>query len=119
MAPDPTSLDPLDPGSMTVPPLFGWEHIVAVLALVAVVGALFLLHSVARGSAHGRSDWQSWLDARSARPTPAAGVAEERAVEGIHPSRLVPPIEGPPSSSAVDAPYGHTHRPDPRETTVR
>ena len=34
MAPD---TSPLDPGSMTVPPLFGWQHIVAVLALMAVV----------------------------------------------------------------------------------
>jgi hypothetical protein len=92
MPPDPTSLDPLDPGRMTVPPLFGWEQIVLVLALVAIVGVAFLLHSVARGSANGRSDWQSWLDARSARLTYPAGAAHDRAVDRIHPSRLVLPI---------------------------
>jgi hypothetical protein len=96
MAPDPTSLDPLDPGSMTVPPLFGWEHIVAVLALMAVVGVAFLLHSIVRGSAHGRSDWQSWLDARSSRPVlpgrpDQAGPDQAGTPAGIHPSRLAEP----------------------------
>jgi hypothetical protein len=88
MAPDPSSLDP---GSMTVPPLFGWEHIVVVLALMAVVAAAFLLHSVTRGSVHARSDWQSWLDARSGRQGYPAGAARQRAAETIHPSRLAHP----------------------------
>jgi hypothetical protein len=88
MAPDPTSLDQLDPGSMTVPPLFGWEHIVAVLALMALVGAAFLLHSTVRGSVHGRSDWQSWLDARSSRPVLSARAEQVETPAGIHPSRL-------------------------------
>lgn len=95
MAPDPTSLDPLDPGSMTVPPLFGWEHIVAVLALMAVIGAAFLLHSVARGASQGRSDWQSWLDARSSR-APSPEAAQDRAAQEIHPSRLA--FRGPDES---------------------
>jgi len=90
MAPDPTSLDP---GSMTVPPLFGWEHIVTVLAVMAVVGAAFLLHSVARGSVHARSDWQSWLDARSAGQTSASGIGAAPAVEQVHRSRLG--VQGP------------------------
>jgi len=88
MEPDPSLLDP---GRMTVPPLFGWEHIVLVLVLVAAVGVAFLLHSVARGSVHERADWQSWLEARSNRPSgPGAGVPDPGA-ERIHPSRLVRP----------------------------
>jgi hypothetical protein len=86
MEPDPSVLDP---GRMTVPPLFGWEHIVLVLAVMAVVGVAFLLHSVARGSVHERADWQSWLDARSSRPAAPAGAAQQPAVERIHPSRLI------------------------------
>jgi hypothetical protein len=86
MAPDTT---PLDPGSMTVPPLFGWEHIVAVLALMAVVAAAFLVLAVTRGQVSGRPDWQAWLDARSNRRTYPADGAPERASEPIHPSRLV------------------------------
>jgi hypothetical protein len=85
MEPDPTLLDP---GRMTVPPLFGWEHIVLVLALMAVVGVAFLLHSVARGSVHERADWQSWLEARSSRLTAPADAFQDRAPETIHPSRL-------------------------------
>jgi hypothetical protein len=78
----------LDPGRMTVPPLFGWEHIVLVLALMAFVGAAFLLHSVARGSVHERADWQSWLEARSSRPTARASVGQDPVPAPIHPSRL-------------------------------
>jgi hypothetical protein len=89
MEPDPTLLDP---GRMTVPPLFGWEHIVLVLALMAVVGMAFLLHSVARGSVHERADWQSWLDARSRRPGAPESAALAPARETIHPSRLGTPI---------------------------
>jgi hypothetical protein len=85
MAPDPTLLDP---GSMTVPPLFGWEHIVAVLALVAIVAAAFLVLTVARGSLHGRSDWQAWLDARSSGRIHPAGGLPDRAADRVHPSRL-------------------------------
>lgn len=88
MEPDPSLLDP---GRMTVPPLFGWENIVLVLALMAVVGLAFLLHSVARGSVHERADWQSWLEARSSRPTIPAGAVPEAVGGSIHPSRLVPP----------------------------
>jgi len=106
MEPDPSSLDP---GSMTVPPLFGWEHIVVVLALMAVVGAAFLLHSVTRGSVHARSDWQSWLDARSGRQGYPAGypadTAHRRATEAIHPSRLAfPAARDDASRSATDGP---------------
>jgi len=87
MEPDPSLLDP---GRMTVPPLFGWENIVLVLVLMAVVGAAFLLHSVARGSVHERADWQSWLEARSSRPSVPDEADREAAIGLIHPSRLAP-----------------------------
>src|SRR5947209_14151868 len=100
MEPDPSSPDP---GSMTVPPLFGWQHIVVVLAVMAVVGTAFLLHSVTRGSAHARSDWQSWLDARSGRQGYPVGAAPQRAAETIHPSRLAhPPARDDDSRPVAD-----------------
>jgi hypothetical protein len=52
---------------MTVPPLFGWEHIL--IALVLVVGAAlvgFVLLAVGRAGS-GRDEWQAFLDGRSAR----------------------------------------------------
>jgi hypothetical protein len=59
---------------------------------MAVVGVAFLVHSVARGSVHERADWQSWLDARSSRPSAPTGAAQDKAAEPIHPSRLGTPI---------------------------
>lgn len=99
MEPDPSLLDP---GRMTVPPLFGWEHIVLVLAVVAVVGLAYLLNSVARGSAQERSDWQSWLEARSSRPGVPVDEVREPAAEPIHPSRLAVP----PAQDGADATTG-------------
>ncbi|MGY1785189.1 hypothetical protein [Geodermatophilus sp. SYSU D00698] len=58
---------PPDPGSMTVPPLFGWESIVVGLLLLVVVVVVLAVVGVARSGAGGRADFQSWLDARSAR----------------------------------------------------
>ena len=54
------------PGSMTVPPLFGWEDIALALALVvvaAVAGLVFLAAGRARST---QSEWRAWLDGRSA-----------------------------------------------------
>jgi len=64
MSPAPTA--PL-PGSMTVPPLFGWEHIL--IALVVIVGAgLVALALLAVGRAGSeRDEWQAFLAARSAQ----------------------------------------------------
>ena len=54
------------PGSMTVPPLYGWENIVLVLVvLVMVAVAVGVLLSVGKAET-GRSEWQAWLDGRSA-----------------------------------------------------
>ena len=89
MAPDPTSPDP---GSLTVPPLFGWEHIVVVLALAALVAAAWLVIAAARGPVNGRSEWDAWLDARSSRRSYPAPAPQDRAAEWIHPSRLGVPI---------------------------
>lgn len=65
MAPVPT---PPLPGSMTVPPLFGWETILAVLALLVAVAVVFFLVAAAGRGVDSRSEWQAWLDARSSEP---------------------------------------------------
>jgi hypothetical protein len=65
---------PPPPGSMTVPPLFGWEAIVVVLVVVVVVAAGFLaVGALARGP-HGRSEWEAWLDGRSGGASPPDGA---------------------------------------------
>jgi hypothetical protein len=55
------------PGSMTVPPLFGWEGILSVLVVVVAVAVAFLVFSTTRAGATERSEWQAWLQARSGR----------------------------------------------------
>jgi hypothetical protein len=74
MAPVPT---PLPPGSLTVPPTFGWEDILTVLGLVLGVAVAFLVIGVVAASVTGRREWQAWLDARPSRhrdaPTDAEG----------------------------------------------
>jgi hypothetical protein len=74
-----------------VPPLFGWEHIVAVLAVMTVVAAIFLVLAATRGPVQERPDWQAWLDARSNRRGFTAQEFRDRAVHSIHPSRLMIP----------------------------
>jgi hypothetical protein len=62
MAPPTT---PRPPGSMTVPPLFGWEFIlVGLLLLVALAVAFFVLSAAGRNVSE-RAELQAWLDARS------------------------------------------------------
>ena len=58
---------PPAPGSMTVPPLFGWEHILTALTVVLVVAVAGLLVLAAGRARSGRSEWRAWLDERSAR----------------------------------------------------
>ena len=53
------------PGSMTVPPWFGWQAILAVLVLLIVVAVAFFVASAASPDVDGRSEWQAGLDARS------------------------------------------------------
>ena len=62
----PVTTPPL-PGSMTVPPLFGWSDIITVLVLLVAVAVAFLLIRAARADVHERSEWEAWLDARSGR----------------------------------------------------
>jgi hypothetical protein len=57
---------------MTVPPLFGWEAILAVLTILVAVAVTFLVMGATGAGADERSEWQAWLDARSSRrPVPA------------------------------------------------
>lgn len=65
------------PGSMTVPPLFGWENILLVLIVLVAVAVAFFVASAAGTDEDGRSEWQAGLDARSRdRVDPAADVLE-------------------------------------------
>lgn len=59
-------LPPL-PGNMTVPPLFGWGDILAVLGLVVLVAVAFVVFAAAGSDPRGRSDWEASLEARSRR----------------------------------------------------
>jgi hypothetical protein len=61
------------PGSMTVPPLFGWEEILAVLVLVIAAAVAFLLVAAVLAAFTGRPEWQAFLAGRSRRrPAPAS-----------------------------------------------
>jgi len=60
------------PGGMTVPPLFGWEDIAAVLVVLAAVAVAYLVIAAVWAGASGRSEWQAWLDARPSRRYDAA-----------------------------------------------
>jgi hypothetical protein len=54
------------PGSMTVPPLFGWEHVLVAVVVVVVLAVAALAVLAAGTAVSGRSEWQAWLDERSA-----------------------------------------------------
>ena len=88
MAPDPSPL----PGSMTVPPWFGWEAILVVLVLLVVVAVAFFVASAAGTDVDGRSEWQAGLDARS----------RWRRDAGAGPGELVPPGRGPALAEPAD-----------------
>ena len=62
MVPVPT---PPLPGSMTVPPLFGWDAILTVLAVLIALAVVFFLVAAAGRSVDSRSQWQAELAARS------------------------------------------------------
>jgi len=83
MAPTPT---PLPPGSMTVPPLFGWGEILIVLVLLLVLVAVFLVVAAAAPAGSRRKEWQATLAARSNRAAdPATSEREEfLGSEGVH-----------------------------------
>ncbi len=85
---------PLPPGSMTVPPLFGWEHIVTVLLLLVALAVAFLVISAAGSNTRGRAEWQAFLDARShGSGEPATDVGDESSSLGT-----CERLPGPPHS---------------------
>ncbi len=56
---------PRPPGSLTVPVLFGWQHIVTALLLLIAVAVICAVLGAAGSNARGRAEWQAFLDARS------------------------------------------------------
>src|SRR4051812_31137470 len=72
MPPAPTGPSP---GSLTVPPLFGWEHILVALVLVTAAGVAGLLLLASGRAAGSRNEWQAGLGGRAAqRRERSAGV---------------------------------------------
>lgn len=65
---------PPAPGSMTVPPLFGWEVVATVLVVLVLVAVAFGVVGAVSGGRSDRSEWQAWLAARSGRPRGAPDV---------------------------------------------
>jgi hypothetical protein len=109
MSPAPSA--PL-PGSMTVPPWYGWEALLVPLAVVLVVAAVALLLGSSRAGAERRTEWEAWLGARSRRagldvpePGPAGTPAAEGASEPCSPTSR--PVRlgagGPAGGSAPSA----------------
>jgi hypothetical protein len=50
---------------MTVPPLFGWEFILAGLLLLVALAVVFFVLSAAGRNVSERAELQAWLDGRS------------------------------------------------------
>ncbi len=61
MTPDPSPA----PGSLTVPPLFGWEGIVVLLVAALVIGVSYLVASALSAGRRPSADWDEWLQGRS------------------------------------------------------
>jgi hypothetical protein len=53
------------PGDFTVAPLFGWQAVAVLLALLLAVVLAAAVLAAARGGRGSRPDWQAWLDSRS------------------------------------------------------
>ena len=64
---DPATTAPA-PGSMTVPFLFQWEVLLAVVVVAMVLAVAFLVLWSTRTHAEDRAEWQAWLAARSRHP---------------------------------------------------
>ena len=70
---------------MTVPPLYGWENIVLVLVVLVVAAvAVGVLLSIGKAET-GRSEWQAWLDGRSAGFPDDPGTRPEGEPTGARP----------------------------------
>lgn len=76
------------PGSLTVPPLFGWEGLVALLVAAVVIGVGFLVLSAVSASRRPSADWDAWLQGRSrgtgtrSRTVPRGAPSSDRTSEG-------------------------------------
>ena len=68
------------PGSMTVPPLFGWEFILVGLLVLVAVALAFVALDALRPGRSDRSEWQAWLETRSAGHRQPATDDYERSV---------------------------------------
>ncbi|MCF6507317.1 hypothetical protein E9549_07830 [Blastococcus sp. MG754426] len=55
------------PGNLTVPPLFQWEVVAAVVLAVAVLAVVAVIALSAAPGAGERAEWQRWLAGRSHR----------------------------------------------------
>jgi hypothetical protein len=73
---------------MTVPPLFGWEVLLALLLVLVALAVLFFLASATGRGADDRPEWEAWLDARSRRRPDGADGGQGRV-----------PKDGRPTSS--------------------
>jgi hypothetical protein len=76
---------------MTVPPLFGWEGIITVVAIVVAVGVFYLLVLACRTSSDSRSEWQAFLDARSSRHEGPATDPGDTSGERVRPEPAAQP----------------------------
>ena len=92
------------PGSMTVPPWFGWEAVLVVLVLLVAVAVAFFVVSAAGADVDGRSEWQAELDARSrwradaaAGPGSGGDLREKRPV--VDAERVEPAVDGGPTDA--------------------
>ncbi len=70
---------------MTVPPLAGWEGILAVVALLVAVAVVSLVILAAGAAENGRPEWQAWLDARSSSHRDPATDTHDRSAELVRP----------------------------------
>ena len=61
---------------MTVPFLFGWEHVMTALLLVIALAVVFFVLAAAGRNVSEQAEFQAWLDARSHdRPDPVTSAA--------------------------------------------
>lgn len=78
-------------GNMTVPPLFGWEGLLALLLLLVVVAVAFFVVTAAGPASSERQDWQRFLEGRSRRPVTDLDDPSGEPVEGADSAGRRPP----------------------------
>jgi hypothetical protein len=71
---------------MTVPFTFGWEQLAVVVALVLLTGILAFVAMAAGRASSGRSEWQAWLDGRSAAPVELGSHERPVLAQSAHPT---------------------------------